>query len=290
MQTDWHLSYGSTDFAFGTPDSKFVFPSDAAPEIGTAEANTGDLTRAAGDGVLFGADTRGGTDISLGITVNGDTEAESLTLLQALATAWRADSIRSQPNAVATLRAHTGRSVFGRPRRFQQNLELLPFGITAVTADFATVDDMWYDDQQTAVVKLVPDLGGGLTAPLVAPLSTTATSDRSQTFTVGGTLPIWPVITLTGPIVNPVIEVVGKFKMAFNLSIPYDQRLVIDTRPWVRTIRLNGASVAGKIDPRTSRLSEAAIAPGRYNLSLRGTSPTGTPQATIAWRNAYPTM
>lgn len=290
MQNDWHLSYGNTDFAFGTVDSKFVFPSDGAPEIGPADITNGDTQRPGGDGNLFGVDTRSGTTITFSVEVNGADETESWSLLQRIAAAWRADDIAKTPDAVAMLTSHTGRVAFGRPRRFKQDLELTPFGITAVNCDFVTADDLWYGPQQQAVVNLVPAPGGGLVAPLSAPLSTTASSDRSQTFTVDGALPVWPVIEITGPITNPSIEVVGQFKLGFNLSLAYDQRLVIDTRPWARTIMRGNASLAGKLSTQFDRLSDAAVPPGSYELALRGTSNTGTPAATITWRNAYPTQ
>lgn len=290
MLTDWHLSYGSTNFAFGTIASKFVFPQDGPPAISNVTIDDEDATRPRGDGTLFGQDYHSGTTITFDIEVNGADETESWSLYQQLMNAWRADSVRSVAGATATLTSHTGRITYGRPRRIQPKLDLTPFGITAVTCDFETADDLWYGPSQFATVKLVPDLGGGLVAPLASPLSTTATSDRSQTFEVDGLLPVWPVITINGPIANPSIEVVGVFKMTFNTTLAYDQKLVIDTRPWARSIKRNSASIAGTLDPRTNRLSEAAIPPGTYNLSLRGTSATGTPQAQLTWRNAYPTM
>lgn len=290
MLTDWHLSYGNTDFAFGTIGSKFVFPQDSPPAVGTPDINHEDADRPRGDGIMFGTDFRGGTTVTFDVEVNGADETEAWALYQRFANVWRADEVRSTPGAIATLTSHTGRVTFGRPRRIQPKLDLTPFGLTAVSCDFATADDLWYGPQQYATVKLVPDLGGGLVAPLSAPLSTTATSDRSQTFTVDGLLPVWPTITLNGPITNPTIEVVGVFKMSFNVTLAADDQLIIDTRPWARSILRNGAGLAGALDPRTSRLSQASVPPGTYNLSLRGASATGTPQARIAWRNAYPTM
>lgn len=290
MENDWRLTYGSTDFAFGTIDSKFVFPQSGPPEVSNIDISDQDAPRPRGDGVLFGTDYRNGTTVTFDIEVHGDNETEANALLQRLSTAWRADEIRSVPGATTMLTAHTGRSTFGRPRRFQPKYELTPFGITAVTCDFATADDLWYGAPQSATVNLVPAPGGGLKAPLASPLSTTTTSDRSQTFTVEGDLPVWPVITITGPITNPVIEVVGQFKLAFNLTLAYDQTLVINTLPWARTITRNGASVAGNLSPSFDRLSDASVPPGRHELALRGTSATGTPSATFAWRNAYPTF
>lgn len=290
MLNDWHLTYGNTDFAFGTVESQFVFPQSGPPDISNIDVNDEDAARPRADGIMFGQDTRSGTTVTFDIEVNGEDEAEAWSLYQQLANVWRADSVRTVPGATAMLTSHTGRVTFGRPRRIQPKLDLTPFGLTAVTCDFATADDLWYGEEQFAVVKLVPDLGGGVQGPVSSPVSTTSTSDRSQTFTVDGLLPVWPVITITGPIANPSIEVVDVFKMSFNTTLAYDQTLVIDTRPWGRSIKRDDASIAGALDPRTNRLSEASVPPGTYNLSLRGVSATGTSQARVTWRNAYPSM
>lgn len=288
MQTDWHLTYPGTDFAFGTIDSQYVFPQSGPPSVSNTSIDDQDAARPRGDGVLFGEDFRAGTTITFDVEVHGENETEVNALLDTFNTAWRADPVRNTAGAVAALTSHTGRTVFGRPRRFQQKYDLTPFGVTAVTCDFETADDLWYGPLQTATVNLVPAAGGGLVAPLAAPLSTTATSDRSQTFTVSGRQAVWPTITIQGPITNPTIEVVGQFKLGFNLNLTQYQTLVVDTAPWARTSLLNGASVAGKLMPLYDRLSDASVPPGRYDLALRGTSTLGTAYATIAWRDAFP--
>lgn len=291
MLNDWRLTYPGTNLAFGTIASRYVFPQDGPPEVSNLTVRDEDADRPRADGTIFGQDFRDSRTVTFDIEVNGDTEPATLLLEQDLAAAWRGDSIRNTPNAMATLTAHTGRSVFGRPRRYQPKYDLLPFGVTAVTCDFATADDLWYGAEEFATVNLVPTgTGGGLKAPLVAPLSTSATSDRSQTITIGGQVPTWPVITITGPITNPQIEVLGQFKLGFNLTLAYDQSLVIDTRPWARTVLNNNGSVAGSLMPAFDRLSDARLSPGRYELALRGASSTGTPRATFAWRSAYTTF
>lgn len=290
MPADWRLSYSGTDLSFGSIDSGLVFPQSNPPSVSATDITDQDAAIPRGDGVLFGQDYRNGLTLTFNIEVHGETEDDARALEAALSTAWRGDSIRNVPNATALLTTHTGRSIYGRPRKYQPNYDLLPFGIIAVTCDFVTTGDLWFDPFENATVNLVPASGGGLVAPLASPLSTTATSDRSQTFQVDGTAAVWPVITITGPITKPTVEVVGQFKLGFDLTLAYDQSLVIDTRPWNRTIKLNGASVAGKLMPIYDRLSDASVLPGRYDFALRGASATGTPTAKFTWRNAYPTF
>lgn len=287
MPDSWRLSYRGTNLSFGALSSGYVFPT--APELGAPELTTDDTGRPRGDGVTFGADFRGGRTITFAIDVDGADEAEARELLGPLARAWRADTIRSTPGATAQLTAHTGRSTFGRPRRFLADLEGLPSGLVTVTADFAAADDLWYGAEQRTSVSLVPVPTGGLISPLASPLSTTRTSDRSTVLDVGGELATWPVFEVAGPITNPVVEVVGRLRMTFRLSLAYDETLVIDTRPWARSILRNGASVAGALTPSSTRLSRAALPPGRHETVLRGASSTGSASLVTRWRPAFHT-
>jgi hypothetical protein len=285
MPSDWSLSYPGEALAFGSVASGFVF--DAAPEIGPLEIQTDDAARPRADGVVFGSDFFGGRTITFAISVDGADEAEARERLAVLTKAWRADSIRSTPGAVATLASDSGRVAFGRPRRFVSADELLPFGLSRVTCDFAGGDSLWYGAESFATVTLAPASSGGLIAPLASPLATTATSDRSTVLTIGGEVPTWPVFEIQGPITNPVVEIVGLLRMEFRTTLAYDQSLTVDTRPWARTILRNGASLAGSLSRTSTRLSQASLPPGRYELVLRGASESGTASVSASWRDAY---
>lgn len=285
---DWTLSYPGVSLQFGSIASKLVF--STAPDIGPVDINTDDAERPRGDGTMFGLDYFGGRTLSFDVLVNGDDEADAAALLAELTQAWRGDVVRSTPGATATLQSGNGRLVFGRPRRFAPDLALLPYGAAQAIFDFAAADSIWYSDTENAVlVSLVPAPSGGLMAPLVAPLSTTQSSDRSQGLTVGGEMKTWPVFEIKGPIINPVIEIVGRLKMQFTITLAYDETLVIDTRPWARSILRNGASVAGCISRQSTRLSNAALDPGRYEIVLRGRTAVGSPTLNTRWRSAFAT-
>lgn len=287
MPNDWTLAYPGLALPFGSVASGLVF--DTAPEIGAPEITTDDAQRPRSDGVAFGVDYHSGLTITFALTVSGTDTADARARLATLKQAWRADVVRSTPGAVATLTADTGRLTFGRPRRFASGDELLPFGISAVTADFATADTLWYGEEHAVTVHFAPDPGGGLIAPLAAPLTTTATSDRSSVLTVAGEAETWPVFEIAGPITNPSIEVVGLFRMDFLLTLAYDETLVVDSRPFARSILRNGASVAGALTHTSTRLSKAALPPGVHELVLRGTSEPATAKVTARWRDAYTT-
>ncbi|WVX87868.1 minor tail protein [Arthrobacter phage Berrie] len=282
----WRLTYSGEDLSFGSVESGYVFTT--APDLGARELEHEDARRPRTDGVSFGQDFTGGRTITFELDVNGTDEADAKAKLARLSRAWRADAVRSTPGATATLTSGSGRVAFGRPRRFASNDDLQPQGLSTVVADFAAADDTWYGGtEQGVTVPLVPAPSGGLMAPLAAPLSTTLSSDRSQGVTIGGDLPTWPVFEIRGPITNPSVELVNALKMDFKLTLAYDQKLVIDTRPWARSILRNGASVAGTITRSSTRLANAALKPGDYEFVLRGSVNTGNPSATIRWREAY---
>ncbi|WNN93973.1 minor tail protein [Arthrobacter phage Nitro] len=282
----WRLTYQGENLAFGSIESGYVFTT--APDLGAREIEHEDERRPRTDGVSFGQDFMAGRTLTFELDVSGADEADAKAKLARLSRAWRADAVRNTPGATATLTSGSGRVAFGRPRRFASNDDLQPQGLSTVVADFATADELWYGGtEQGVTVSLVPTPSGGLMAPLAAPLSTTISSDRSQGVTIGGELPTWPVFEIRGPVTNPSVELVGALRMDFRLVLAYDQKLVIDTRPWARSILRNGASVAGTITRTSTRLARAALAPGAYEFVLRGTANTGNPSATIRWREAY---
>ncbi|GAA2843913.1 hypothetical protein Acy02nite_68490 [Actinoplanes cyaneus] len=288
---EWRLVYPGVDLSFGPVDAPVVHLS--APEISEPEIRTDDTDRPRQDGIAFGVDFTGSRTITFDLGVLADTEGQARTLLADLANAWRAKSIRSSSRgAMAELHVqHAGRErvIYGRPRRFAVSEEEIGEGFAAVAADFVTADDVFYGPaDESGSVALVPAPSGGLTTPLTTPLTTTAKSDRSTVISVGGELSAWPVVTVYGPITTPVIEVVGKWRMTLSASIAAGDSVTVDTRPWARTVlRAGGGSLAGALTRDSVRLARAALAPGKYEIALRGIDATGTASMRIAWRPVY---
>lgn len=289
---EWSLVYGDTAITFGPADLDVV--NMTAPSIGDTEIQTDDSGRPRSDGRAFGLDFRGARTIAFDLGVLGDTEVEVRDNLAALATAWRADEVRSKPGAVAEMRvryAGRERATFGRPRRFAHSDEDFRQGFIPVVADFDSGDDLWYSISEEAVTaSLGAETGGGLEGPLASPLSTTASSDRSVFLRVNGDLPAWPVITITGPISNPEVEIIGEWKMTLATNIAEGQTVVIDTRPWSRSVLRDGASIAGHLTRSSVRLANAGIRPGTHEVAFRGTSSTGTATVSVAWRDSFSTL
>lgn len=292
---EWQLSYPGTTYTFGPGDLPAF--NVTAPDIGDYALRVSDGENPRGDGVSFGTDFLGNRTITFDIGVRGITEAETRANTAALARAWRADVVRSTPGAVAELRSQyrgSERVAFGRPRRFAPVLAAAGTQrFVPVVADFATADDQFYSSVETIQkVTLMPALGGGVTTPIITPVSTSRSSDRSTGITIGGELPTWVGVEITGPITNPVVDFVGDgegFRYAFNGSLALDETLRIDPRPWRRTITVNGASAAGRMSRSSVRLSNAVLRPGGYEVSFSGTSESGTAELRVRFRDAYPT-
>lgn len=289
---EWSLTYAGTSVTWGPADLPIV--NMDAPDLGAVDIREDDADRPREDGRAFGQDFRGGRTISFELGVFGQDEAAARTTLAALARAWRADPVRGTPGAVAELRMrHAGRErvAYGRPRRFASNDSEIGQGVATVVADFAVTDDVFYGTTaQIEDVTLAPPLGGGLTGVLAAPLTTTTTSDRSAAITVGGELSAWPVLTIHGPTTNPVVEVVGRWRLELRTTLAYDRAVTVDPRPWARSVLLNGGgSLAGAVTRTSPRLSAMALPPGSYEVALRGIDETGTSSVRFAWRDAYPT-
>lgn len=283
----WRLLYPGANYTFGTADLP-VF-NRKTPEIGTPDVRTSDKDRPRSDGRAFGVDHMGGQTISFDLGVRSTSDAEVREEAATLRRVWRADAVRLAPGAVAELHTtYAGRErvVYGRPRRFSPDYSDASINNTvSVLADFACVDDLFYGPEDESLsFPIVPPTGGGLIAPLAAPLTSTASSDRSQGITVATEMPVWPVVELTGPVVNPVVSI-GPVRFEFRGSLAEDETLTIDTRPWKRSALRNGASVAGSL--RGTRLSQAALPAGGYEVGFGGTDPTGTALLRVTWRPTF---
>lgn len=290
LRAPWRLDWAAAEgypggsLEFGTWDTPYLMTK--MPTIDEPERTSDTSSSARRDGRRFGKDFLSGSVITFELQANGSNEDEAREYAAAFRSAWRSPAVRLIPGAVATLTAHTGRQTFGRPQGAPIGDDRAHHGRGDYGPEFECADDLWYDPEDVAAVSLVTPSTGGLIAPLVAPLSTTATSDRSREFVIGGEEPTWPVIKIKGPIINPAVSVVGRFRFGFTTTLAYDESITIDTRTWSTSILRNGKS--GIATDSTSNLIRAALlAPGRYELSLRGTAVTGNPTATIAWRNAY---
>lgn len=292
---EWKVVYPDTAYSFGAHG--FPVFNTTTPELGSVDLKVGDADRPFEDGRNFGTDTRAGRTVSfdLGVTSFTD-EAVTRQRVEEFLNVWRADSVRRTPGALAELHTQyrgVERVMYGRPRKADvvfKNTSVHRYA--SIQATFDCQDDVFYGaTPRSAQVGLYGGDGGGLVAPLIAPLATTASSDRSVYLNVDGVLPAWPVITITGgDVINPVLELSDLWTLSLDATLLYDDTVVIDTRPWKRTVTRNGQSIAGTLSRESTRLARAAIPSGEYEFAFRGRSSSNTATATIEVRGAYTSL
>ncbi|MGW1275484.1 hypothetical protein ACWD4V_00810 [Streptomyces tsukubensis] len=304
---EWSLSYGANgirpgaNIVFGTVRTGYYLLDPV--DIVYSDPDTGDVPMPRQDGIRFGLDYRGSATLTFEIGVDAVDRAATqlgrhgavLDRVSALGEVWNAEAVRARfatPAVLSTTQGGRARRFYGRPRKFAPAASRLTRqGYTPVVASFVSVDGIAYDDtEKTIRIDLNPPPRRGLVGPLTTPLTMTGqSSSRSPgEIVVGGTRPTWPVITIRGPISQPVVDVIGRWKLGLDLTLGQGEYVTVDPRPWARTaLRNGGASVAGAIHRGAPLMPQMRLPPGRADIVLRGVDPTGTAHLTVAWRDAY---
>lgn len=239
------------------------------------------------DGTRFGKLTRANQTVSLPVEVRADDRALD-EVWRELITVWRADDVRQERGALAALIADSGRRAFGIPVNLEPDLQYRLFGVARATLEFDCVDDLWYGDETWTDVLFAPPVSGGLTFPAVAPFTfDSGPSQRNASVQVDGDVATWPVFEIAGPVTNPEIAIVGGSRLVFATSLAYDQVLVVDTRPWSRHVKRDGADFPGALSPVGDRLSDMSLKPGAHQVVLKGYDPTGSSKLRVRVAPAY---
>ena len=152
---------------------------------------------------------------------------------------------------------------------------------TAAAADVVYLDD-------AAFIENI----GGIAPPVTPPVVLGGTADAANTAVVAGPAgaggpgvrAAWPVITIAGPVANPVVAYPASgVQVRLVATVPAGMTATIDTRPWQRSVtRSDGASLAGVL--RGNPLRDLALQPGSTMIRFSGQDATGTARATITWR------
>lgn len=255
--------------------------------IEAARSRVQDVLNPMAPEVLQGRDQRTPPLWKFGFRVGHGGAAATLANLAGLTAAW--NKLSAVPGAESVLRyaiAGRTRRVYGRAREMFPDYSMVyDLGRVVSTGDFQPRDVWFYDDVQQAVtVTLVPGSTGGLKAPLRAPLTTAAGSQRQGQVTVGGEAPAPVELVFKGPVTNPVASSTG-WQVGLNTTIAYDQTVTVNTRTGT-VLRNDGASLAGAMTRRTY-LPEARLRPGSREIIFAGTDATGTATCTIQWRNTF---
>lgn len=239
------------------------------------------------DGIKVGHGYMAGQTISMQVEVRADHRPLDAVWADLLAV-WRSDDVRRINGGLASLTAPSGRGVFGRALPAQPDYSRRLFGVIRAELAFQAVDDLWYGPAALTEVSFVPPQGGGLRFPAQAPfIFRGGPTVRNGAVHVDGDLPAWPVFEIAGPVTNPTVEVPGVGTLIFKTSLAYDQTLVVDTRPWSRSIKRDGAPVPGVLSAAGARLSDMALTPGAHVVLLKGQDATGTAKLRVHVAPSY---
>ena len=286
------LTYGGVSFLFGdgTP-----FPLTGFVR-GVSQFRVADQDRPRRDGRLFGRDYKSGPTHTLSLLFEGvgvsraEREADVRALLEEFARVWSADSLRATPGAVAKLTVGD-RSCYGRPREFTPDDSGLWDGVANPEVQFVAADDLWYGASQSTTIRFGASTGGGLRFPAQAPFRFGGQpSVRNSAIEVAGARPVAPVFEIRGPVASPSIDIPGVGTLSFNVSLAFDERLVVDTGAgWVKRGYIGGdlAAAPGLLSPAGSRLSDIRLSPGAHTVVLRGTDSTNTAELTVTVEPVY---
>jgi hypothetical protein len=240
----------------------------------------------------FGRDVRTGPTWAWSMHTNQTDEQTALAALEDLADAWSPEDLRNgEPMVLRYAVGGRTRRVYGRPRRFAAPPDnKILGGMIPVTADFKLTYPGFYDDEpEQVIVGLAYTSVGGFNFPVTFPVATKPGGFQPGNSFVSGKRKTWPIIRFNGPVVNP--ELLGPtWNLALTANIGEGHYIEIDTRPWRRTVTVDGTSfVPGALNPKT-RLRDLFLEPGDAAFGLRGTSGTGTGNCIIKWYPAYASM
>jgi hypothetical protein len=179
------------------------------------------------------------------------------------------------------------------PARVNQRLvptdrQLALYGVAKATLQFIATDPRRYTAHVLTSASTVYQPESGLVWPLTWPLSWGApgsTGDVQVTNT--GNAATHPVITFTGPCVNPQLSnVTTGQQIAYNLPLAASDVLTVDTG--TGQVLLNGSANRRYTAMPNATLEEAfTLPPGTNVLAFRPTSGSTPSSVSVAWRSAY---
>lgn len=246
------------------------------------------------DGMQFGIDAQAGMVITqTGFAYTSPaTGVAAMDAYSVLAGKWNDQAVRLSNSSLQVLRASYPfssviRRAYGRGRQIQPALGQVFQGMVPWTAQFQAADNNWYSDtEQSVVVGIPPSLRGSFRFPATPPYTYAQSKTATGSLTVGGVVPTWPRILITGPVSAPSVTFTGSgLTIGYNGILNLGQTLLIDTRPWARTALAAGANAASGLTGTS--LVNLKLQTGTQQFQYTGTDWTGASFCTIFWRNAW---
>jgi len=125
---------------------------------------------------------------------------------------------------------------------------------------------------------------GGLAYPLTYPLTYGTSQGGTRAVTQRGSSTAPLLVTLRGPLINPVLSCSAGWVLIFRLTLAAGETLVVDTS--AGTALLNGtADRLYTVDALSSPLERCVLPPGTWSMNL--SAPSGSGSADVAYRHAY---
>jgi hypothetical protein len=253
--------------------------------LGFPDVRLDQYARAGTHGVTIAHNLYGGRLITLEGTIRGATPSAYLANRQALQAAV---GLKLDSNNVPETRTLYLTDLAGTPYRVEVVTK-------SFQADYASPGLTWGRWQlqlqasdyiiesgtESSVTMTLP-VSGGVTFPLTFPITFGASSGGSATATNAGNAAVYPTVTISGPVVNPVLtnDATGE-SLRLNITLLAGDTLVVNTRR--RTILL------GQTNKMSSKIAGStfwSLPPGDNPLRFAGdTYNTGT--ATIIYRPAW---
>lgn len=242
-----------------------------------------------GDGRLFGRDYATPGPITLTLESMADTTAEAKADMRALMSAWRWTEGRNSPGAYTYLSATIAgeRSTFyGRPRKIKPDVSNGSFhsGGVTLTAEFVPMTDLVFLGAGRQVdITILGNQDQGLEVPVEVPAFLEGEQrPREGQIVNGGTEPVPFKARFFGPSSNPRIWCpAGGWVIDLDMTIPYDQVLVVDTLGHTVIREEDGASFAHTLT-YTSDLS-ALLPAGTSEVFYTAVDSSNTSHVIIEW-------
>jgi len=274
--------------------------------VGSPDLRESVFDIAGGDGSQFGVEYYGSINWTITGAVHSGTAStpglpsDAWDSWAALYRAWVDYPGRTTPRAVRPLGVkRPGREemiVYGRPRRIDPDTSTSYVGHIAYTAQFKQSDPKFYSSTSSSInLQIIAATPGGLILnvdqdALVVPLTTSAGTPRTGVVTNSGDANTSPVITIAGPVTNPLVVLMQNGSPLWTVrlltSIAAGVQVIVDTRLWQRTITTaDGANFAGYY--RGDKLQDVVIPPGTSEFQYTGIDGTGTSTCSIEYRNAW---
>lgn len=122
------------------------------------------------------------------------------------------------------------------------------------------------------------------------PWALTSTGAGSISATNAGNAPTWPLITIQGPAIGPVIQNQAQGKSIYfdTLNLGASDILIVDTNPQTRSALVAGVSKLGSLRYSDSDFfTISASATESIAFYALGGGTTGATLMTVSWRDGY---